>query len=79
MFWWLSFADDSGFLGAAIVEGDDMKAAVTNAWKHGVNPGGEVKGMPLERAQSEEDLRPFVKHKLYSKADINAIDQAEKF
>jgi hypothetical protein len=44
---WLSFCDPdkpSGqrFLGVAIVEGDDLRDAVQNAWELKINPGGEV-------------------------------------
>jgi hypothetical protein len=39
---YMSFADDSGWLGSAYVEGDDLELALT--WSHvlGINPGGEV-------------------------------------
>lgn len=75
--WWLSFADDTGFLGACIAEGEDMKAAIRDAWAHRINPGGSVKGYQLDRGR--EELRPFVIHKLYSKDEINEIDEAVSF
>src|SRR5262245_1133454 len=55
--WWLSFCDEpeqkpwwkfwrrarSGeFLGVAIVQAEDAEAAVQEAWRRGINPGGEV-------------------------------------
>lgn len=53
--WWLSFVDPDksappdeqvpgggGFLGVAIVEADGPGAAITAAWEHGCNPGGQV-------------------------------------
>ena len=46
--WWLSFVDDSGFLGAAIVgPAADLEAAVSLAHVRGCNPGGRCKGAPL--------------------------------
>ena len=53
--WWLSFVDpnlDVGhrFLGAAIVRGAGMVDAVREAWRLGVNPGGEVAGGPMRPA-----------------------------
>jgi hypothetical protein len=50
--WWLSFADGARpageqFLGAAIVPGEDIIAAVQAAHAAGCNPGGEVCGLPI--------------------------------
>lgn len=42
--WWLSHADENGFLGVVIIPAPDFMAA--NQIKHicGLNPGGEVSG-----------------------------------
>ena len=41
--WYLSFVgDDSVFLGATVVAADSGIGAVAEAWRLGVNPGGEV-------------------------------------
>lgn len=53
MKWWLSFCDGhlpkgSQFLGACIVEGDDVAEAAREAWARGCNPGGEVMGGPID-------------------------------
>lgn len=51
--WWLSFCDTDKpegeqFVGACIVEdAPDMVRAVERAWELGLNPGGQVAGMPL--------------------------------
>lgn len=50
--WWLSFVDPDRpegdrFLGACIVEGTDLGAAVQTAWMLGCNPGGEVAGIGI--------------------------------
>lgn len=52
-YWWLSFADGNlpegqQFLGAAIVPGIDIGTATAAAHSLGVNPGGEVRGAPIE-------------------------------
>lgn len=50
--WWLSFADPARpkgaqFQGVAIVRGEDLRAAIKEAWRLKINPGGEVMGTPL--------------------------------
>ena len=43
-YWWLSFTDDHGFLGVAIVKCEGTIAdASMEAWKHKCNPGGNMK------------------------------------
>lgn len=69
MYTYLSFADDTGFLGACVVEGDTIEDAVANAWKHGCNPGGEVMAFP--HMPNGKDRWP--KNQLLSIADIQAI------
>lgn len=48
LLWWLSFADDSGNLGVAIVDGHTMLEAVTRARQLNCNPGGEVVAIPVD-------------------------------
>ena len=52
--WWLSFADDTGFLAACIVPGDSMIDAVRTAWASGCNPGGEAMGLEIEQAHVDK-------------------------
>lgn len=45
--WWLSFADPElpkglQFLGACLVQAEDERGAITEAWLRHLNPGGEV-------------------------------------
>ena len=52
-YFWLNFIDpdlpeESGFLGAAIVVGDDFFEAVQNAHRMGCNPGGEALGQEFD-------------------------------
>ena len=44
--WWLSFCDGHGFLGACLVRGYGVGTAALGAYSHGCNPGGEVLGFP---------------------------------
>ena len=44
---WLSFASDDAFLGAAIVEADTVMAAVIAAARMGICPGGDCMGIPI--------------------------------
>lgn len=62
---WLSFADETGFLGAAIVQAGGLLEATIIARAKGCNPGGEVLGEPLtslppaeyrERLLSSEEI-----------------------
>lgn len=48
--WWLSFADETGNLGVAVVPGDDEMTAVLVSHNLGINPGGEIQmfELPLE-------------------------------
>jgi hypothetical protein len=54
MMWWLSFCDPdkpegTQFIGACIVEADDIIAATMLAHCLGINPGGEVAGVAFDR------------------------------
>jgi hypothetical protein len=67
--WWLSFCDNVQFLGVAIVQAPDVKEALLTARRAGCNPGGEV----LARRIPEDKLPdPRLRHKLLSRADLNA-------
>ena len=78
-YWWLSFADAEGFRGACLVLATDFMDAHRQTIRLGLNPGGEVQGIALDKAKEPKDLLPFVPDKLYSKADIDAIDKAVKW
>lgn len=70
---WLSFADDDGLLGVALVEGTSELEAVRAAHTRGCNPGGEVMMVefPVELAtRVPDDWRD----RLLSKADVDRLD-----
>lgn len=66
---WLSFADETGSLGVAIVEGGGVVEAALNAKLKGCNPGGEVMAYPLppEHLPAEE-----LRNRLLSAEDLRA-------
>lgn len=66
--WWLSFADESGFLGACIVCGAGMMEATIIARGLGCNPGGEVLGEELENLPPDE-----YRERLLSREDIDEM------
>jgi hypothetical protein len=73
MWYYLSFADESGWLGACFVKSLAEFTAIAQAHIMGVNPGGEVQVTPLpdlsgqipssffERLLDENDLRELDK------------------
>lgn len=73
---WLSFADDEGFLGACLVEAADMVDAVTRTHLQGINPGGEVKIVgPIPPGTMPES---YPVGRLLAKAEIERLDRAHR-
>jgi hypothetical protein len=70
--WWLSFADDDGFLGACIVEAPDVVQAAIQAFRHGCNPGGEVVGVKIP---PDAVLGPNDTYRLIPEAEALAWDR----
>ena len=76
---WLSFCDPARpkgqqFLGACIVEGDDIIQAVQMAHVKGCNPGGEVKGVQVVPATLRL-IRDEWRNRLISRDECRAFDQ----
>jgi hypothetical protein len=74
--WWLSFCDPERpegerSLGACIVPGASLEAAMKLAWASGCNPGGEIEAFELP---FEDPPAPFPLLTLMSKADIERYD-----
>jgi len=46
--WYLSFVDKTGFRGGAFIVEADYVEAIRKAWRLGINPGGEVGGIPCD-------------------------------
>lgn len=79
--WWLSFAcEDTGKnLGVAIVFGVGVEGATEEAWRLGINPGGQVLGGAINPRFFESHIEPEWLNRLLSReeayeivADLNA-------
>ena len=69
--WWLSFADDTGFLGGCVVKADSMMNAIRATHVLRINPGGSVQGTFMENGPGS-----FPLGKLLSASEINSFDEA---
>lgn len=70
-YYYLSFANDTGFLGAAIVIADSPVAAQEKVSLLGINPGGEV---AIACAPDGWVPPPTYLYKLLSRSDIDDLD-----
>lgn len=66
MWYYLSFASKTEFLGACVVEAATPEDALTVTHERGINPGGEVMILPTPGNETP----PFPKYKLLSKAQL---------
>lgn len=80
VWWYLSFADNDGFKGGVHVEVEEkdnrqheMIAAVREAHRRQINPGGEVRGLRLTDAKAHELPPPKWRNRLMSKSDLQAV------
>jgi len=71
--YWLSFAGDKRWLGAAIVEAPDFITAVHRSHVLGCNPGGEVMGQPFPDGVAPP---PEYANRLLTRAECEAFDRA---
>lgn len=78
--WWLSFADatlpkGTQFLGAAIVRGETMTAAVVRAHWLQINPGGEVLGVeiPPEVKIESDWIERLLSREEWEKLEISSV------
>jgi hypothetical protein len=70
--WYLSFADDEGFLGVCWVKARGLIEATQIAYRLKINPGGEVLAIPLPNGIGEPPADSA--YRLYSdKAEIERI------
>lgn len=66
--YWLSFAEPKKHLGVAVVEAEDPREAVQEAWRLNINPGGEVAIQQVRREDFEHCLGKF-----YTPEEIKAV------
>ena len=57
--WWLSFADKSGFLGAVLIKASGFVTAHTYTHLLGINPGGECVGYQVSDDVIYHQEAPF--------------------
>jgi hypothetical protein len=79
-YYWLSFADaqkpkGSQFLGARIIEGVTLMAAIKAAHIMGLNPGGEVQAVAFQVLDEKgEAIMKNWKESLLTEAQCEALD-----
>lgn len=73
--WYLSFADDDGWLGYAIVEAEDFVGAVYEVMHRGINPGGEIKGFPLHDTIRTESRFKAELNRFIPKAEAGPVER----
>jgi hypothetical protein len=73
--WWLSFADETGFLGVCIVSAASLPQAAQVAHRLGCNPGGQIQGHTVP-----EDIQIDSKWKqrLLSKEECDAVLRSQE-
>lgn len=67
-FWYLSFATNRDFLGGCVVKAADPAAAIERANDLGINPGGQVLGIPMGKSSGI-----FPADRLISKEEIASM------
>ena len=68
--WWLSFADETGFRGVVITHAANFMAAHLAVTMLGLNPGGEVRGFPYPAGEVPE---PGDVGRLLTREDMDRI------
>lgn len=74
---WLSFADDNGFRGAALVQGASLGDAVRRATALGINPGGEVLGPEYPPDAAQYDVALANMNRLMKKPELDRLFTGE--
>lgn len=73
--WWLSFANDDGFLGCALVgPGSTVLEAAEVARSLGIHPGGEVAGLPTP-AIVEQAIPDEYRDRLLTLVESRELDE----
>lgn len=75
--WWLSFSDEQACLGVAIVDGDDVVEATMRAHMLGINPGGQVLGIPVppDDPDAVASVEQYGTDRLISVAELKAAGE----
>lgn len=72
-YWYISFAtDETGFLGATVVQADNVNLAIAEATERGLNPGGEAAIFEVpDDAVNNPDVQALI-NRLANKAEMIA-------
>ncbi len=70
---WMSFANEMGFLGACLVRAYNVDLAVRRTWELGINPGGEIMICTLERGVLEKIPDKWIE-KMLVKHEVEELD-----
>lgn len=57
MLWYLTFNEEGEWRGATVAAGNNIAAAVGDAWRNGVQPGGTASGIPIPPEHKEHVAR----------------------
>lgn len=71
--WWLSYADESGFLGALIIPAPDFIGACQIASITKLSPGGEVLGFEIYNDEAKKKITLFDIMRLFTKEEAQRI------
>jgi hypothetical protein len=74
---YLSFANNTGFLGGAIVRGRGILTAIERCDKLGINPGGEVMSWRIPTADLHR-VTPGLRNRLLSEREVREKLQGER-
>lgn len=72
--WYLSFATKDEFLGAAVVQADDIVGAHLAVTLLGINPGGEVLLVAVPDGKADA-LPDEFRNVLLSRSDVETMDK----
>jgi hypothetical protein len=53
--WWLSFCDETGFLGGVMTRAPGFATALLKTCRLGINPGGDVRGFAFPEPPKEHE------------------------
>lgn len=67
---YISFATDTKFLGATVLESTDEASVIAEATKHGLNPGGQAAILELPYAALEAPDIRMLQGKLFNKEEM---------
>jgi hypothetical protein len=77
---YISFArakSKGGFLGATVIEADDVMGAMFEARRRGLNPGGEAQIVPIPPDRAERPEIVALRNRLVGREELIAISNGE--